>query len=87
MVFDIDEDGNEQKETDIETAAYALIVKDEEIVEDEEQSMEENPKYSKYNKMKKVGLPWNSIVNRMRMDGISNEDIAKFKNRLYFIVF
>jgi len=35
-------------------------------------------KFSKYSKMKKIGMPEDSIKNRMKMDGFKDDDIAKF---------
>merc|ERR1712228_1148998 len=32
----------------------------------------------KYERMKKMGLPINSILNKMRMDGLDSESIVKF---------
>ena len=37
--------------------------------------------YSKYERMKKMGMPENSIINKMRMDGLSKEDMDAFFNR------
>ena len=39
-----------------------------------------NPALAKYEKMKKMGMPTHAIVNKMRLDGISAEDIAEFEN-------
>lgn len=35
----------------------------------------------KYEQMKKMGMPMQSIVNKMRLDGISADDIAQFQSR------
>lgn len=36
------------------------------------------PDMKKYERMKKMGLPMNSILNRMRMDGVSDSEIEAF---------
>eukprot|EP01084_Bolivina_argentea_P301500 520172_1 len=38
-----------------------------------------NPKLAKYDKMKKIGMPMASIINRMRMDQCTPDLIAEFK--------
>ena len=36
---------------------------------------------------KNKGMPTHAIVNKMRLDGISADDIAEFENRFVFCVF
>ncbi len=33
--------------------------------------------------MKKIGMPESSIVNKMRMDGLTASDIEQWKNRMF----
>lgn len=40
-----------------------------------------NPKLAKYQKMKKMGMPMNAIINKMRLDAVGPDDIAQFQNR------
>merc|ERR1712203_1171037 len=39
-----------------------------------------NPALAKYERMKKMGMPTHAIVNKMKLDGISADDIAEFEN-------
>ncbi|MEM7495135.1 MAG: hypothetical protein AAF471_03170 [Myxococcota bacterium] len=38
----------------------------------------DDPKFNKYKKMQKIGMPDQSIKNKMKMDGLSQEDINLF---------
>eukprot|EP01083_Nonionella_stella_P297834 1011184_1 len=44
-----------------------------------ENKTKSNPKLKKYETMKKIGMPFQSIINKMRMDQCSDELIAEFK--------
>ena len=48
---------------------------------------DEGPDYSKYDGMKKMGLPIHVITNKMKLDGLKEEDIEKWKNRMWCILF
>ena len=39
-----------------------------------------NPKLVKYEKMKKLGTPQHVIRNKMKLDGVAQDDIARFEN-------
>ena len=40
-----------------------------------------NDKLAKYKKMKTLGMPQHAVINKMRLDGLSNDEIERFKNR------
>merc|ERR1712228_435989 len=42
---------------------------------------EKDPRFAKYDKMKKMGMPNHAIVNRMRLDGIEASLIHKFEHQ------
>merc|ERR1712129_334356 len=45
-----------------------------------EKEKKANPALAKYERMRKMGMPTHAIVNKMKLDGISAEDIAEFEN-------
>ena len=42
------------------------------------------PDFAKYEGMKKMGMPMHAIENKMRLDGMTKEQIEQFKNRMFF---
>ena len=43
--------------------------------------MPPNPRMEKFERMRRMGMPMQAIINVMRIQGISAEDIAQFENR------
>eukprot|EP01084_Bolivina_argentea_P044810 82456_1 len=50
-------------------------------IDSTENKIMDNPKLATYLKMKKIGMPMQSIVHKMTMDGISKDLIAQFEGK------
>eukprot|EP01083_Nonionella_stella_P174208 603232_1 len=59
----------------IKSEEMLLVNKSEEYKREDDK---DSGKYAKYAKMKKIGMPMVSIVNKMRMDGMSTQEIEEY---------